>query len=254
MKYVFDHAQSGEEDRLHEMASLLDTFSRFAIGNIGIGPGARCIEVGAGNGSLSKWLAEQVGPDGEVLATDLDLALMDGLEAPNLTVAQFDVVNDELPMDQPDFIFMRAVVHHLPQRRALIERFLEWVRPGGYVYLEEPDLTVGLLSEPATQAEFFGGFLDWAAANEIDYRTGHQLASWMAAAGFVDIDSEMHTRVYCGGSTFAQYLSTSIRSLEQHLPPSHIDPALFDEFHRLHADPTYWTHPLSFVATVGRRP
>jgi hypothetical protein len=41
-----------------------------------LGPGWRVWEVGAGGPTLLSWLAEQVGPDGQVLATDIDTAWM----------------------------------------------------------------------------------------------------------------------------------------------------------------------------------
>jgi tRNA A58 N-methylase Trm61 len=40
-----------------------------------IKPGARTLEVGCGNGSISAWLAEQVSPGGKAVAVDLDLSL-----------------------------------------------------------------------------------------------------------------------------------------------------------------------------------
>jgi ubiquinone/menaquinone biosynthesis C-methylase UbiE len=36
-------------------------------------PGWRCLEVGAGRGSMAVWLAQRVGPSGHVVATDVDV-------------------------------------------------------------------------------------------------------------------------------------------------------------------------------------
>jgi ubiquinone/menaquinone biosynthesis C-methylase UbiE len=46
-------------------------------------PGARTLEVGCGNGSISAWLAEQIGPGGKAVAVDLDLSLI-GVRVANL--------------------------------------------------------------------------------------------------------------------------------------------------------------------------
>jgi hypothetical protein len=39
---------------------------------LGIQKGWHCLEVGAGHGVVARWLAEQVGPTGRVVATDIN--------------------------------------------------------------------------------------------------------------------------------------------------------------------------------------
>lgn len=46
---------------------------------------------GCGNGSISAWLAERVGPGGSAVALDLDLSLVDA-RAPRLELRQGDIV------------------------------------------------------------------------------------------------------------------------------------------------------------------
>lgn len=254
MRYVFDHHTTGEDERLHAMAALLDPFSQYGLRRCGVGPGWTCLEIGAGNGSLSQWLADVVAPDGMVVATDLELALMEGRGGDHLRVERYDVVNDEMPIESPDLVFMRAVIHHLRERRAVLERVAQSVKPGGWVYIEEPDFTFGELVEPESQRAFWTEFMEWAGTAGIDYRTGHHLAQWMDKAGLVDIACDIRTPIYHGGSTFAQYLDTSVGMLGDKLTAHGIDSALLEEFHRLHHDPSHWTRPLSFVACAGRRP
>ena len=82
-EYVLDHHLEGERSRLALMSRLLDPMHRRHIESLGVGPGARALEVGCGNGSISAWLAERVGPRGQAVAFDLDLSLVD-VRAPNL--------------------------------------------------------------------------------------------------------------------------------------------------------------------------
>ena len=63
------------------MSRLLDPMHRRHIEELGIGPGARTLEVGCGNGSISAWLAERVAPGGRAVAVDLDLSLVDARPA-----------------------------------------------------------------------------------------------------------------------------------------------------------------------------
>jgi len=55
------------------LASLFDATTFRHIATLGIRPGWRCWEVGAGGSSVPSWLAEQVGSDGYVLATDTEI-------------------------------------------------------------------------------------------------------------------------------------------------------------------------------------
>jgi predicted O-methyltransferase YrrM len=77
-EYVLDHHRRGERERLALMSRLLDPMHRRYIGELSaVRAGARTLEVGCGNGSVSAWLAGQVAPDGQALAVDLDLSLAD---------------------------------------------------------------------------------------------------------------------------------------------------------------------------------
>jgi len=91
-KYVLGHQLKGEGGRLALMSELLDPMHRRYIDALGVvRPGARTLEVGCGNGSISAWLAEKVSPGGTSVAVDLDLSLID-VRAPNLELRKADIV------------------------------------------------------------------------------------------------------------------------------------------------------------------
>jgi len=73
-EYVLDHHYKGERERLALMSELLDPMHRRHIERMGVGPGARTLEVGCGNGSISAWLAKQVAPGGRKELIDTFLA------------------------------------------------------------------------------------------------------------------------------------------------------------------------------------
>jgi ubiquinone/menaquinone biosynthesis C-methylase UbiE len=52
-EYVLDHHHKGERERLALMSELLDPMHRRHIEGLGVGPGARTLEVGCGNGSIA---------------------------------------------------------------------------------------------------------------------------------------------------------------------------------------------------------
>src|SRR6266513_6157212 len=91
-KYVLGHDLKGEGARFALMSELLDPMHRRYIDALGVVRlGARTLEVGCGNGSISAWLAERVTPGGKAVAVDLDLSLVDVGE-PNLELRRGDIV------------------------------------------------------------------------------------------------------------------------------------------------------------------
>lgn len=67
---VIGHEVSTEEQRLHLLEQMLDPDTIRTLERRGIQPSWRCLELGAGAGSIACWLASRC-PDGQVVATDL---------------------------------------------------------------------------------------------------------------------------------------------------------------------------------------
>jgi hypothetical protein len=72
--YLLDNQQVRAGERLAALAALFDPSTFRHLSALGLGPGWRVWEVGAGGPSVPDWLAHQVAPDGDVLASDLDTA------------------------------------------------------------------------------------------------------------------------------------------------------------------------------------
>ena len=110
------------------MAQLLDPMHRRYIDAFGVvRSGARTLEVGCGNGSISAWLAERVSPDGKAVAVDLDLSL---IGAPNLQLRQGDIVAGPVEVGTFDLVTARSVLHHIANVEAAIKNLVASVRPG----------------------------------------------------------------------------------------------------------------------------
>src|SRR5262245_53459505 len=58
--YPISNADPDEERRLTLLESLVDPGTIQRLSNLDVGPGWRCLEVGAGRGSIAKWLSEKV--------------------------------------------------------------------------------------------------------------------------------------------------------------------------------------------------
>jgi tRNA A58 N-methylase Trm61 len=82
---VIGHEVPTEEQRLHLLEQMLDPDTIRTLERRGIQPSWRCLELGAGAGSIAHWLASRC-PDGQVVATDLGTTFLATLSAPNLRV------------------------------------------------------------------------------------------------------------------------------------------------------------------------
>lgn len=115
--YILPHDLAGERQRLALMSQLLDPFERSHIERLGLREGWRCLEVGCGNGSIARWLAERVAPSGHVVASDLDISYIDSDQRPCLEVRKLDVLHDAIEEGEYDLVVARALLHHLPSAR-----------------------------------------------------------------------------------------------------------------------------------------
>jgi SAM-dependent methyltransferase len=112
--YVLSHtADAFERERLGHMESLVDLPTHRYLATLGIRQGWRCLEIGAGHGAVARWLAEQVGPQGRVVATDVDTRLLTDLTLPNVEVRQHDIRTDPLESGTYDLAHCRTLLMHM---------------------------------------------------------------------------------------------------------------------------------------------
>jgi 2-polyprenyl-3-methyl-5-hydroxy-6-metoxy-1,4-benzoquinol methylase len=135
------------------MSRLLDPMHRRHIEQLGIGSGARTLEVGCGNGSISASLAERVAPGGRAVAVDLDLSLVDA-DMPSLELRQADIVAGPVEPRDFDLVTARAVLHHVVRSQTAVVNLVASVRPGGAILLIEPDFMPVSVAEPRSVREF----------------------------------------------------------------------------------------------------
>jgi ubiquinone/menaquinone biosynthesis C-methylase UbiE len=254
VEYVWQHDLRGEFDRLRLMSGLLDPSSEFHLLRTGVAKGWHCLEIGAGNGSLSHWLAQRVGPTGRVIASDIRTDLMEGIAGGNLEVRKFDVVRDEPPDAPYDLVAIRALLHHLPERRVVVSKTARWLKPGGWLFIQEPDFYPTWTVEPPSQKRFWEQFIQWAANHQIDYYVGRKIPAWMQEESLLNINSEGHAILYNGRSPFAEWWDYGILEIADMLQgQGGVSRATLDEFFNLYRDPIYWTTTIAFTATTAQR-
>ncbi len=254
-EYVLDHHQRGERQRLALMSRLLDPMHRRYIGVLGAAqPGARTLEVGCGNGSVSAWLAGQVAPGGQALAVDLDLSLASP-GAPGLTYRQGDILAGPVQPGGFDLVSARAVLHHVGDAATAVANLVASARPGGAILLIEPDFLPVSVAEPADIRAFWAGWLAWSREQGIDYFAGRKLPAMLAGLGLEDVTATAETAHYTGGSPWAEYWRETVTELRPRLVGSgRLDDRLIDAFLTQCTDPSWWTQTIAFTAVAGHSP
>ena len=112
-----------EQQRLSMLGEMWDRRSAVILEKLGLGPGWACLDVGSGGGSLARWMAEKVAPDGSVLSTDIDLRFQRESQE-ILEVQQHDVVTDPLPGEKFNLIHIRAVLQTVDQRELVLDKLV----------------------------------------------------------------------------------------------------------------------------------
>jgi hypothetical protein len=185
----------------------------------------------------------------------MEMDLMEEIAGGNLEVLKFDAVHDEPPGAPYDLVAIRALLHHLPERRAVVSRMARWLKPGGWLFVQEPDFYPTSTVQPPSQKRFWEQFIQWAAAtHHIDYYVGHKIPAWLQTDGLLNITSEGHAILYHGGSGFAAWWIYSIGEVADKLQSEGgVSPAALDEFFACYRDPSYWTTTIAFTATTAQR-
>lgn len=208
--YIYDQGFSEERARLASIESLWDPGSQRLLDGLGIGAGWRCLEVGAGAGSLVDWMA---GRGATVLAIDIDTRFVEPLAGDAIEVRRLDIRTDELPERQFDLVHARLVLEHLTERRRILDRLAATLRPGGWMVIEDYDWTgFGFEDDPRFDrvAEAVIAFMQQAG---FEPRYGRRVVADMAAAGLTDIRGEGRALIIDSRSPGFDFFRLSFESL-----------------------------------------
>lgn len=253
--YELPHSLPGERQRLDLMSELMDPLHRSWLEKLGLRSGWRCLEVGCGNGSISRWLATRVAPGGHVVASDIDVRYLDGLNAPDLEVRQLNILDGSLEQNAYDLVTARALLHHLPSATDAVKPMIAALKPGGVLLSIEPDFLPATATEPETIREFWQGWLQWSRSVGIDYFIGRKMPAMLAGVGLRHVGAEGDTAIYAGGSTWSKYWRDTLQELRPKLLESgYVNQQMLSAFDTLYTDPSYWTSAITFTASWGYKP
>jgi SAM-dependent methyltransferase len=256
--YAYDHGWAEERIRLAGLETALDPGTRFHLTRLGVGPGTRCLEIGAGGGSVAFWLAEQVAPAGSVVATDLETDFLESQASgrPCLEVLRHDIVTDALPTGF-DIVHTRWLVEWLPDKRLALERMAAALRPGGVLLIEEPDfVTIYHGGESsALRSVFIAAMRHLEETTPVDCEYGRRALGDLVGAGLLHVEAEGRCPIVRGGHPLAaHFLRLTLEKLRQPvLSAGRVTREAFDEAVSALADPAVTVVAPLTVAAWGWR-
>jgi SAM-dependent methyltransferase len=259
--YAFDNARQIQLERLRALEDALDPGTIRHLEACGATAGWRCLEIGAGGGSIANWLCERVRPGGSVIATDLDTTVLRAQAHRDVDVREHDVLADAFPPASFDLIHCRLVLAWLPHRREALTRICGWLKPGGWLLAEEMDfvsaIAVGSPSPDATrrferviQAHLHA----LSARHGFDPGYGRQLPTDLELAGVTPVGCEGRVSVWRGGASGMRVWRITFAQLADAMIELGTDAADIDRAIALSDDPRMSCLSPLVMAAWGRVP
>ena len=257
--YAYDHSWTLERVRLAGLELALDPGTREHLMRLGVGPGTRCLEIGAGGGSVACWLAERVAPGGLVVATDLETDFLESQAQryAELEVLRHDITAEELPTGF-DVVHTRWLVEWLPDKHSALRRMVSALRPGGVLLIEEPDFVTLYESGDslAVRHVFVAAMRHLESTCPVECEYGRRALGDLAAVDLEDVHAEGRCPIVRGGTPLAaDFLRLTIEKLrEPVLAGGAVTPGEFAEAVAALQDPNITVVAPMTVAAWGRRP
>ena len=247
-----------ERGRLRLLGALLNPMTTRRLDRLGVARGWRCLEVGAGDGAMARWLAARVGPEGHVVATDIDPRFLEEPAQAGIEVRRHDIRCDLLETRHYDLVHCRALLMHLPEPERALARMAAALRPGGWLLVEEGDMGRFAVMDPRhpAAATFDRIHRTTAAAlatrGHIDVHLGRRCRGLLERLGLAEVGDE-RTPWLCrgGGSVGARFQQMSARLLWQ--DTGMLSEADYTALLCVYADPSFAVVPVAMVGAWGRR-
>ena len=261
-RYIHSSVENGVElNRLRLVEEVYDPTTIRRLEILRPSEGWKCLEVGAGAGSVARWLAVRVGPAGKAVATDIDVRFLSQISTPNLEIRRNDIIKDELEAGQYDLVHCRLLLMHLSEPEKALERMANALRPGGWLLVEDQDygsvVPVDLMHPFAgVFTSTYGAGLDFLRKRGIlDPYFGRRLRGLVEGLGFTDLGQEGWTRVNRGGEPAARLSAMTVQAGSKPMIAAGVlTKEQHDAIHSLFLDPTFqFVGPMMFAAW-GRRP
>ena len=191
--YIIRGGIEGRE-RLRILARVMQPATHALLHRAGLRAGMSCLEAGCGGGDLAFDLARMVGPQGRVVATDIDERKIEMAHGEardqllsNIEFLLADIYNSG-PASVFDFAHARFLLTHLTDPARALNNLRKALRPGGIIAVEDIDFR-GHFCHPDCAAfwRYVELYTMAVQRSGADPNIGPRLPALLADAGFEDI-------------------------------------------------------------------
>jgi len=254
-------ANKNEEARIRfaALAAIYDPQTIRHLATLGVACGWRCLEVGAGSGTIAKWLADRVRPTGHVLVTDVDTRFLEPLRGPTLDVRAHHIGSDPLPDAEFDLIHTRLVLMHVRERDAALARIVSSLKVGGWLLVEEYD-SCSILPDPTLSSgevllQTHVAMLRLLEDGGVNRRYGRLLSGLLRKSGLTSVGASAQLFMWQSGSPGVTMMRANFEQLrEAMIEANYITPQQFDEDLARLNDPSFMMPSSILWSAWGRRP
>jgi SAM-dependent methyltransferase len=254
-QYIFEKNQDDQElARLRLIEHALDKATIARLQSTGVRPGWRCLELGAGAGSITQWMGEAVGRQGEVVAIDIKTSYLQHFSSPPYRIVKGDF--RDIPLDGAfDLAHCRYVLIHNQQSQSMLKKLCSLLKPGGLLVVEEPDFTSAKLlnrdGDPSQQ-RVNDAICRMFEQLGLDPAYSLSLPAKIAAEGLTILRADAHMHLNRGGDTMARMMGESTRALrEKYLATGEAGPTDIENYIRNANEPSFWSVYYSTVSVVA---
>ncbi|MEV6349465.1 methyltransferase domain-containing protein [Actinoplanes sp. NPDC051851] len=254
-RYSFDNGDPIAARRHRILAEIGDPVTVARLEALGDLRGRRCLELGAGAGSVAAWLA---GRGAEVLATDLDVRHLRADRG--YTVLRHDLTAEPVPESPWDLIHARLLLLHLPGREEILRRLASALAPGGALLVEEwaSGYRGLVLAAPDPESAALVDRYQDVLVERLLPGNGHdpywagRVHGAMVEAGLTGVDTEIRAGSWAGGTAGALLHAVNLVQLREGFLAAGFSAAELDRLSALCADPRLVVRGHLLYSTLGR--
>jgi|HigsolmetaAR206D_1030411.scaffolds.fasta_scaffold03774_7 SAM-dependent methyltransferase len=255
-EYAFDNGSPTSKQILDNLASIWDPFSMRQLRRVAMVRNRRAWSVGAGNGSIARWLADQ---GVHVIATDKDPRHVTPHRG--VTVVCSDVTRDPAPgRAEFNLIHARCLLAHLPNRLDVLATLADALTPGGGVVIEDWGPGPGrVLTSPVPDAaavyhRYQRALLEVLRSRGHDTTWAWTTADAMISVGLTGIEVETHARSWVGGTAGCMLPVAVATELREPLLEAGLTAHELDKLARILTNPQTRILGNTCFSTIGYRP
>lgn len=183
-EYILKVGHDGAE-RLDLLSEVFSSYSQYFLKDIGLKKNMKVIEFGCGTGTMTTWIAQQVGPSGHVIAIDaseqqLELAKMNAKQAGLTNIEFIRARLEEVKFEENsiDLIYSRWLLMHLPHPENALKQMYTLLKTNGILACDEPTSDT-LFTSPRNKVieRFNDCFLLLGKKSKFDFNIGDKLPS-----------------------------------------------------------------------------